>query len=27
MEEFLRVGLKGPGISVENLPASLLFHE
>ena len=27
MEEFLRVGLKGPGVSVENIPASMLYHE
>ena len=26
-EEAVEVGLKGPGISVDNLPASLLFHE
>ena len=26
-EESIEVGLKGPGISVENLPASMLFHE
>ena len=26
-EEAIEVGLKGPGISVDNLPASLLFHE
>ena len=27
MEEFLRVGLKGPGVSVENIPAPMLYHE
>ena len=27
MEEFLRVGIKGPGISVENIPSYLLYHE
>ena len=26
-EEYIEVGLKGPGISAYNLPASLLFHE
>ena len=26
-EESIEVGLKGPGISVENLPASMLYHE
>ena len=26
-EESLRVGLEGPGISVENLPSAMLFHE
>ena len=25
-EESLRIGLKGPGISVENLPSNVLFH-
>ena len=25
-EESLRIGLKGPGISVENLPSNILFH-
>ena len=27
MEEFLRVGLKGPGVSAENIPSSMLYHE
>ena len=27
MEESVAVGLKGPGISVENLPAEILYHE
>ena len=27
MEEFLRVGLKGPGVSVENIPSFMLYHE
>lgn len=26
-EERLEVGLHGPGISVENIPAQLLYHE
>ena len=27
MEEFLRVGLKGPGVSAENISSSMLYHE
>jgi hypothetical protein len=27
MEEFLRVGLKGPGVSAENIPSFMLYHE
>ena len=26
-EETIEVGLRGPGISVSNLPASMLYHE
>jgi beta-glucosidase len=27
MEEFLRVGLKGPSVSAENIPSSMFYHE
>ena len=26
-EEYIEVGLKGPGISAFNLPADMLYHE